>query len=162
MKSLFGHTQPALTFEPGRSLVSDAQLLLISVEYVKQRGPKQRWLITDGGLGTVSMPTWYEYHEVFPCRGVSRRAEFRTHIMGPGCFAADIVYKNKPLPPVAAGEVLAVMDSGAYFLALESNFGHPRPAVVGAEGGDVSVLRRRESCADMMMRDTIYDNGGVS
>lgn len=148
-----GDAPPELLLEPGRALVSSAQVLLLRIEYVKQRPGAGTWLITDGGLGTVSMPTWYEYHEVFPCEGPCRTRTERVHIVGPGCFAADVVYRNKPMPPMTAGDVIAVMDSGAYFIALESNFGHPRPAIVGVECGSSRLLRRREQFDDMVSRD---------
>jgi diaminopimelate decarboxylase len=156
VKELFGDSVPQMIFEPGRSLVSSSQLLLLRVEYVKQRPGVGTWLITDGGVGTVSLPTWYEYHEVFPCAGVRRRAEGKVHIVGPGCFAGDVVYRAKPMPAIKEREVLAVMDSGAYFLALESNFSHPRSAVVAVEQGTVSLLRRRESFQDMITRDSSF------
>lgn len=153
VNALFGDAAPELIFEPGRSLVSDAQLLLLRVEYVKHRPGVGTWLITDGGLGTVTLPTWYEYHEVFPCAQVRRPVQGPVTITGPGCFAADVVYRNKRMPAIREGELLAVMDSGAYFLALESGFGHPRPAVAGVEGGTVRLLRRRETFEDMTARD---------
>lgn len=164
VQTLFaGAALPELLLEPGRSLVSSAQVLLLRIEHVKQRSGAGTWLITDGGLGTVSMPTWYEYHEVFPCEQPCRARTERVHIIGPGCFAADVVYKNKPMPHMNAGDVIAVMDSGAYFLALESNFGHPRPAIVGVEGGCARVFRRREQFDDMVSRDgAISTHGGVS
>lgn len=144
---------PELLVEPGRSIVSSNQLLLLAVQGVKERPGVGTWVVTDGGLGTVTTPTYYEYHEVFPCDGVHRCRTNCVQIVGPACFAGDVVYRNKPMPPLQKGDVLAVMDSGAYFTAMESSFGFPRPAVVSVSGDRHTLLRRRETFDDMVSRD---------
>ena len=144
---------PELITEPGRCITSSGQVLLLGVHQVKERTGLKKWLTTDGGIGTVTMPTFYEYHEVFLCNDVHRpRTEFM-NINGPGCFASDMVYRNKYMPAVKPGEILAIMDSGAYFTSWESNFGFPRPAVIDVADGKHRVLRRRETFEDMMERD---------
>jgi diaminopimelate decarboxylase len=148
-----GQPLPHLLFEPGRSIAGPSQHLLLSVLGVKHRPGIGRWIVTDGGLGTVTMPTYYEVHEVFPCQAPMRPRTTTYTILGPGCFSGDIVYRHKRLPSVATGDVLALMDTGAYFTALESNFGHPRPAVVCVENGGVSLLRRRETADEFFARD---------
>ena len=146
---------PELIAEPGRSIASPNQLLLLTVHRVKARPRVRKWLITDGGLGTVTLPTFYEYHEVFLADDVTRPWTEKVTIIGPVCFASDIVYRNKWMPAVKAGEVLAVMDSGAYFIAQESSFGFARPAVVAVNGDGCRLVRRRESFEDMISRDDI-------
>lgn len=149
---------PELILEPGRCIVSPNQLLLLTVHRIKERPGVGTWLITDGGLGTVTMPTYYEYHEVFLCNDINRQQTKLVTISGPGCFAADIVYKNKKMPEVRTGERLAVMDSGAYFTALESSFGYPLPAVVSVTADEHHrCLRRRETFHDMVKRDRIIE-----
>lgn len=144
---------PELIAEPGRSVAGPHQLLLLRVHQVKKRPGAGVWITTDGGIGTVTMPTYYEHHEVFLTNDVRRPRKQRVTINGPGCFAADQVYRNKCMPEVFAGEVLAVMDSGAYFTSWESNFGYPRPAVVAVSDGMVRLLRRRETLEEMMGND---------
>lgn len=146
---------PELLFEPGRSIVSASQVLLLTVHRVKDRPAVRKWLITDGGLGTVTLPTFYEYHEIFLANDVRRPRSEKVTISGPVCFAADTVYRNKSMPKVAPGEILAIMDSGAYFTSLESSFGFPRPAIVAARGKTHSLMRRRECFDDMIGRDFI-------
>lgn len=148
-----GDRWPELITEPGRSIAGPGQILLLGVHQVKDRVGVHQWLTTDGGIGTVTMPTFYEFHEVFLCNDVHRPLHGRVTINGPGCFAADVVYRNKRMPQVQAGEVLAIMDSGAYFTSWESNFGHPRPAVVAVANGSHRILRHRESFEQMMARD---------
>ncbi len=148
---------PELILEPGRCIASPNQFLLLTVHQVKVRPKVRKWLITDGGLGTVTLPTYYEYHEVLLADDVARPRTERVTIVGPVCFASDIVYRNKWMPTVRPGEVLAIMDSGAYFTAQESSFGFPRPAVVAVNGATCRLARRRESFEDMFGRDYFQD-----
>lgn len=148
-----GDQLPELLYEPGRCIVSPNQVLLLTVHRLKERPGVRKWLITDGGLGTVSMPTYYEYHEIFLCNDVFRPRTEKVTIIGPVCFASDVVYRNKPMPKVNTGEVLAIMDSGAYFTALESSFGFPRPAVVSVNQSTHRLVRRAETFEDMIYRD---------
>jgi len=146
---------PELILEPGRCIVSSAQLLMLGIHQVKQRFGMKKWIITDGGIGTVTMPTFYECHEVFLCNDLFRpRTEYVT-INGPVCFASDIVYRNKKMPVMHPGENLAIMDSGAYFTSLESSFGFPRPAIVSVMGDHHALIRRRETFKDMVARDNL-------
>lgn len=148
-----GGPPPEVLFEPGRAIASPNQVLLLTVQHVKARPRVRTWIVTDGGLGTVSLPTFYEYHEVLVADDVTRPRTGKATIIGPVCFASDIVYRNKPMPAVRRGETLAVMDSGAYFTAQESSFGFPRPAVVCVAGSSARLVRRRETYADMTGRD---------
>jgi len=144
---------PEWVSEPGRCIASPSQFLLLTVHQVKSRPGVRKWLITDGGLGTVSLPTFYEYHEVFLADDVRQPRTEKVTIIGPVCFASDIVYRNIWMPAVQPGQVIAVMDSGAYFIAQESSFGFPRPAVVAVSGLDCRLVRRRETFEDMVSRD---------
>jgi diaminopimelate decarboxylase len=148
-----GGPPPEILFEPGRAIASPNQVLLLTVQNVKIRPRVRTWIVTDGGLGTVSLPTFYEYHEIFLADDVRRPRTGRATIIGSVCFASDIVYRNKPMPAVRSGETLAVCDSGAYFTAQESSFGFPRPAVVCVAGPSARIVRRRETYADMTGRD---------
>jgi diaminopimelate decarboxylase len=148
---------PELITEAGRCITSSAQVLLLGVHQVKERAGLKKWLTTDGGIGTVTMPTFYEYHEVFLCKDVHRPRTEYVNINGPGCFASDMVYRNKLMPEVKPGEILAIMDSGAYFTSWESNFGFPRPAVIAVTNGKHRLLRRRETFMDMIERDVFED-----
>ena len=152
---------PELLAEPGRCIASPNQILLLTIQHVKARPGVRTWIITDGGLGTVTMPTFYEYHEVFLADDVARPRTKKVTIVGPVCFASDIVYRQKPMPPVRSGEVIAIMDSGAYFTAQESTFGFPRPAVVAVNGARSRLVRRRETYEDMVGRDQIADTSEI-
>jgi diaminopimelate decarboxylase len=153
----FDSNTPIIYFEPGRCLTSPAQLLLLTVQRIKERNGK-KWLITDGGLGTITMPTYYEYHEIFLCNQFNRTVKEKVTITGPCCFASDLVYKNKLLPQVKEGAVLALMDTGAYFNALESSFNFNKPAIISVNYDECRIVRRRETFQDMIGRDKNNSN----
>jgi len=146
---------PELILEPGRCITSSSQVLLLGIHQVKNRPGVKKWIITDGGIGTVTMPTFYECHEIFLCNDLVRSRTEHVTISGPVCFAADIVYRNKKMPVMHPGENLAIMDSGAYFTSLESSFGFPRPAIVSVMGDHHALIRRRETFKDMVARDNL-------
>jgi diaminopimelate decarboxylase len=146
---------PELILEPGRCIASSGQMLLLTIHQVKERAGMRKWIITDGGIGTVTMPTFYEYHEIFLCNDLMRPRTEHVTITGPVCFAGDVVYRNKKMPVLHNGEILAIMDSGAYFTAWESSFGFPRPAIIAVSEGHHRLLRRRETYEDMVARDEI-------
>jgi len=145
---------PELILEPGRCITGPNQLLILKIHQIKDRKGLKKWLVADAGIGTLTMPTFYEHHEVVLCNDVRRKASERVTITGPGCFAADVVYRNIIMPKVAAGEMLAILDSGAYFTSWESSFGFPRPAIVSVINGRHSLLRARESFEHMISLDT--------
>ena len=152
IKDFFGANIPEIYFEPGRCLISPVQTLLVRVHRIKERNGK-KWLITDAGLGTVTMPAYYEYHEMFLCNEYNREPKETVTITGPCCFASDLIYKNKLLPRVIEGEILALTDTGAYFNSLESSFNFNKPGIVAINGNDCRIVRRRETFSDMIQRD---------
>jgi diaminopimelate decarboxylase len=148
-----GWPLPKIVVEPGRAVVSGAGLLLVTVGSIKTRAGVIPWAITDGGAGTVAFPLFYEYHEVLHCRAPLSPRTRRYSLVGPVCHSADWIYRNKRMPELAPGDVLAVCDAGAYFLPQESNFGFPRPPVVAVADGRARLLRRRETFDDLVLRD---------
>ena len=148
---------PELIYEPGRSIVSSCQLLLLKVQRTKGQSP-HKWLITDGGLGTITLPTYYEFHKVFLANDVQRPCEEYVTITGPCCFAGDIIYKNILMPRINQGEILAIMDTGAYFNGFESNFGFARPAIISVSENQFGVIREKETYEDMVRRDITIRN----
>lgn len=146
---------PELIYEPGRCIASQNQFLLLTIHRVKTRAGVGKWLISDGGLSTVTLPTFYEYHEVILANDTNRPLTTRGTIIGPACFAGDIIYRNKLLPVIREGEVIAVMDTGAYFTGLESSFGFYRPAIVGVAERESHIIRSRETFSGSITRDII-------
>jgi len=155
----FGPTNlPKLIFEPGRSIVSSNQLLLLKVNAIKERQGLNKWIITDGGISTVCLPVYYEYHEIFLCNEVHRKPLEKVTITGPACFSGDVIYKNKLMPRLQKNEIIAIMDSGAYFIPMESSFGFPKPAIAAVNTKEHKIVRKREEFDDMINRDIFYTN----
>jgi diaminopimelate decarboxylase len=154
VRDIFGDEDPPeLLYEPGRCIASGNQFLLLTALHTKERPGAGRWIVLDGGLSTVTLPTYYEHHDVILCNDLRRPLEQRATLIGPACFAGDVIYKNKMMPRVHRGDVLALMDAGAYFTALESSFGFPRPAIVAVSGAECRLVRTRETFEEMTGRD---------
>jgi len=146
---------PRLILEPGRSLISSNIIFLMSVRSLKSTRRKSSWAVTDGGMWTTTFNPTFEYHEMFLCRDVLAARPRKYNITGSTCYGGDYIVHNKKLPPLRVGDVLALMDAGAYFTAMESNFGRPRPPYVAVNQGRVRVLRRPETSKDMLSRDVL-------
>ena len=140
-----GMAEPSLLLEPGRILTGDAQLLLVTVKEIKARGARTAFAIADGGMQNVAFPLSYEYHHCFLANRASAPLNRRYVVVGPLCSPQDLLYRNWPFPVLESGDVLAVMDAGAYFTSFANNFAFPRPAVVGVADGRHRLLHERET-----------------
>ena len=155
LNALFSsESPPRLVLEPGRALVSQHVVLLVHVDSIKPRpGVGRTWVVTDGGAGTCMMPVYWEAHEIFLVRAPRAPRTETVTLVGPVCYASDWIYQNKRMPVLRPGDLLAVMDAGAYFASLESNFGFYRPATVAVRDAHARLLRRRETFDDVVGRD---------
>lgn len=144
-----GIALPDLVLEPGRAMVSDAQVLLLSVGAVRERPGVGHFALTDGGAMTVSMMFLSEMHAVLLANRIGRGKQ-RVNVFGALPSPMDVVYRNLDLPPLRTGDVLAVMDAGAYFTATSTNFGGPRPGVLLIDGDEVRWTRRPETYDDLL------------
>ncbi|WP_353117867.1 diaminopimelate decarboxylase [Nitratidesulfovibrio sp.] len=144
---------PTLIIEPGRLLTSKAELLLATVKAVKERPGGMPFAITDAGRLSQAFPCDFEFHETFLASDMRRPAARAYTVTGRVCTRSDWLFRARVLPELAAGDVLAVMDAGAYFSSYAMNFAFPRAAIVAVDGGRVSVLRRRESFRHLVAMD---------
>jgi diaminopimelate decarboxylase len=142
---------PEIVFEPGRAITSSAQTLVLRVLAVKETGGTRK-LILDGGKN-ITLPLGWEVHKIFPATGFARAFDTKCDLYGPLCHPGDIVAQNLTLPRLEPGELLAVMDAGAYFIPNQMNFSNPRPAIVAVDSNGVSLVRRRESYEDIVRLD---------
>lgn len=135
--------QPRLLAEPGRALTGNSQFLLTQVMDVRHETDFD-YAILDAGVSIASIVPG-EYHELFPLR--PRAEAERCHrLVGPICHMGDTLYLARYVPPLQRGDGLAIMDSGAYFVADSSAFSFPRPgAVVVHADGSHSIARQPES-----------------
>jgi diaminopimelate decarboxylase len=152
-----------LILEPGRSIVGDAGVLLTRVLYLKESELK-RFVIVDAAMNDLIRPSLYSaYHAILPVRAVSGRPAKVVDVVGPICESGDFLAKDRELPGVEEGELLAVMSAGAYGFAMASNYNaRPRAAEVLVEGGRFSLVRRRESYEDLVAGEQIPDSAAAS
>jgi diaminopimelate decarboxylase len=143
-----------LLLEPGRSIVGAAGVLLTRVLYRKTNHHK-RFLIVDAAMNDLIRPSLYgAYHEIVPVNRASREME-TTDVVGPICETGDFLARDRPLPVVSEGDLLAVLDVGAYGSVLGSNYNtRGRPAEVLVDGTKQRVIRRRESLEDQLRAET--------
>jgi diaminopimelate decarboxylase len=146
-----GANMPELVLEPGRGLTGDTQMLLTTVVDVKDdRDPVHA--VLDAGMN-IAEPTKDEYHQLFSVTAPQSEAVTSYRLVGPICTPADVLYTNWRLPELQPGHVLAIMDTGAYYVPFSTSFSFPRPGVVVQDGADVSVMRRPESFEDIVSLD---------
>jgi diaminopimelate decarboxylase len=136
--------------EPGRSIVAPAGALLTRVLYRKTNNGK-KFLIVDAAMNDLLRPSLYQaYHEIVPVEAESSDTEI-TDVVGPICETGDFFARDRELPVVDEGALLALLDTGAYGLVLSSNYNtRPRAAEVLVDGSRFQVIRRRETVADLL------------
>ena len=140
-----------ILLEPGRTIVGPAGALLTRVLYVKRNGSK-RFIVTDAAMNDLLRPALYKaHHEIVP---VERKADPERgvfDVVGPVCETGDFFARDRELPEVSEGELLAILDAGAYGMALSSNYNtRPRPAEVLVKGRSATVIRKRETISDLL------------
>ena len=140
-----------LLLEPGRFLVAQAGALLTRVLHVKGSGTK-RFVVTDAGMNDLIRPALYQaHHEIVPVLQKGGSGEMIADVVGPVCESGDFFAHDRLLPAVAAGDLLAVLDAGAYGMSQASNYNsRPRAAEVLVEGGAARLIRRRETLDDLL------------
>jgi diaminopimelate decarboxylase len=147
--------QGKLLLEPGRFLVAQAGALVARVLNVKQNGRKT-FVITDAAMNDLIRPALYQaWHEIVPVN--PRRGRARTvDVVGPVCETGDFFARDRKLAPVQPGDLVALLDAGAYGMAQSSNYNsRPRAAEVLVEGGEGRLIRRRETMADLLAPEMV-------
>jgi diaminopimelate decarboxylase len=139
-----------LLLEPGRSIVGPAGALLTKVLYRKQNNSK-KFLIVDAAMNDLMRPSLYRaYHEIVPAIATSSEEHETVDVVGPVCESGDFFAHDRPLPITREGDLLAILDTGAYGMVLASNYNtRPRPAEVLVSGKSVKLIRRRERVSDL-------------
>jgi len=136
---------PKIIIEPGRYVTSRAEFLLAGVQSVKEKSNGLKYAITDAGRLSVTFPCDFEYHETFVANKMRQIPSTIYHVMGRVCTSADWMIKNRLLPQLRPGDIIAVMDAGAYFSSYSTNFAFPRPKIISIENNNVRTLRERET-----------------
>jgi diaminopimelate decarboxylase len=152
-----------LALEPGRSICGNAGILLSRVIYTKQSGEK-RFLIQDAAMNDLIRPALYEsFHRIWPVAVPSGFPappdDFEAPIpgtapcdvVGPVCESGDFLAKDRPLPPLDRGALIATFSAGAYGMVMASNYNsRPRAAEVLVDGATARLVRRRETLDDLI------------
>jgi diaminopimelate decarboxylase len=136
--------------EPGRVLMGNAGVLLTKTLYRKESGEK-KFVIVDAGMNDLMRPSLYgSHHGIRPLRWRDGEGE-TVDVVGPICESGDFLAKDRILPPVEAGDVLAVGSAGAYGFSMSSNYNsRPRPAEILVRGSSHAVIRERETYGDLL------------
>ncbi len=142
-----------LLLEPGRAIIGPAGVLLTSVLYKKANNGKH-FVIVDAAMNDLIRPALYRaHHEIVPvAQGLESAAKVETvDIVGPVCETGDFFGRDRELPVVAEGDLLAILDVGAYGMVLASNYNtRPRAAEIMVTGTSTKLIRRRETIKDLL------------
>ena len=154
--AVFAGRDEELCFEPGRSLVGNAGLLLARIEYLKP-GETKNFAIVDAAMNDLARPALYDaWHEVVEVRP-RNTAGVHYDVVGPICESGDFLARGRSLA-VAEGDLLAILSAGAYGMTMSSNYNtRPRAAEVLVDGARVSVVRERESIGALFSGEHLAD-----
>jgi diaminopimelate decarboxylase len=142
-----------LILEPGRRISGNAGVLLTRIIYKKERENKFFYIV-DAGMNDLARPSLYgAYHHIAPAT-LNDSPTKKADVVGPICETGDILAKDRELPLLKEGELLAVLSAGAYGFTMASNYNsRPRPAEVLVENGRARLIRQRETLADLIARE---------
>jgi diaminopimelate decarboxylase len=152
-----------LVLEPGRFIVGNAGILLSRVIYTKDSGGKH-FLIQDAAMNDLIRPTLYDsFHRIWPAEPAPEfpappedyeadiPGTVKQDVVGPVCESGDFLARDRRLPPLARGNLLATFSAGAYGMAMSSNYNsRPRAAEVLVDGSSHRLIRRRETYEDLV------------
>jgi diaminopimelate decarboxylase len=146
---------PQLVVEPGRSIAGPAGVTLYTAGSIKDIPGVRRYVAVDGGMGDNIRPKLYgARYEVFKAARPEAPAAGKVTIAGKYCESTDILITDAELPEIESGDILCLPATGAYCLAMASNYnGMPRPAVVMVRDGVARVIRRRETLEDLLLAE---------
>lgn len=144
-----------LLLEPGRVIVGNAGILLTRVLYLKSTNEKN-FVVVDGGMNDLIRPALYgSYQAVQPVRP-RNGTRFTADVVGPVCESGDFFAKDRNLPAIEPGDLLAVMSAGAYGFVMASNYNtRPRPPEVLVDGEQLHIVRARETLEDLVRGEQI-------
>lgn len=146
-----------LILEPGRSIAGTTTILLSRVNVVK---PAHKIFVAiDAGFNLLIRPVMYDaYHEVVIANRQNERASTLYTVVGPVCESGDIIAKDRMLPAVKRGDLIAIQDVGAYGFSMSSQYnGRPRCAEVLVKEGTVDLIRSREGIEDLLRTQKVPD-----
>ncbi len=153
---LLQKTTLKIIMEPGRFIVGNAGIFVTKVLYIKDNGFK-KFLIVDGGMNDLIRPSLYQaYHEIVPLKKNPAASTGKFDVVGPICESGDFFAKDRELPTVKKGDLLAVMSAGAYGYVMSSNYNvRCRVPEVMVKGNKFYIVKERETYEDLMRGEHI-------
>jgi len=150
-----GLAPPRLVIEPGRAIVGQAGVALYTAGAVKDIPGVRRYISVDGGMADNIRPALYgSKYEALVANRVLEPGSDRVTIAGRFCESGDILVRDVDLPPVSAGDIIAIPDCGAYCIPMASNYNASlKPAIVIVSDGKARLIRRRETLEDLVRSD---------
>ncbi len=144
-----------LLLEPGRFIVAQAGALVTRVLFTKQNGDKH-FVVTDAAMNDLIRPALYQaHHEIVPVVRDGRATQV-ADVVGPVCESGDFFARDRPLPKLETGDLVALLDAGAYGMSLASHYNtRVKPAEVLVERGVARVIRRRETLEELMAAESV-------
>ena len=147
--------KPTMCIEPGRYIVGDASYLLTRVNTVKQS--YRKFVGVDAGFNTLLRPSMYgSYHHIVAANKPQAEAVEEIDIAGNVCESGDLFARDRPLPELEEGDIVAIMNAGAYAFSMASQYNsRPRPAEVLVKDGESDLIRERETIADVLNKQVL-------
>jgi diaminopimelate decarboxylase len=146
-----------LIMEPGRVIVGNAGVLVTKVLYTKE-GEAKRFLIVDAAMNDLIRPSLYgAYHDIRPLyENTTHAPRHMVDVVGPVCESGDFLAKDRHMPEMKAGELMAVMSAGAYGFVMSSNYNsRPRVPEILVSEAQIHVIRARETYDDLVRGEQI-------
>jgi diaminopimelate decarboxylase len=144
-----------IVVEPGRAIAASAGVLLASVIDLKPRTADSDFVIIDAGMTELMRPALYSaFHRIEPIAAPAA-GDHHYEVVGPVCESSDVVGRDRMLPALAIGDVVAIRDAGAYGAVMASNYNRrPLPPEVMVDAGAWRVVRRRQTVEDQVALET--------
>jgi len=145
-----------LLLEPGRVIVGPAGALLTRVIY-RKRNDGKLFVVVDAAMNDLLRPSLYgAYHEIVPAMLQNGASTEKVDVVGPICETGDFFARDRQLCKMEEGDLLVILDTGAYGMALASNYNtRPRPAEVLVDGRRSRLIRKRESISDLLALESM-------
>lgn len=159
VQRVVGHLDVELEFEPGRMIAANAGVLVSRAIVTKDNGGKS-FLVVDAAMNDLIRPALYEaYHQMLPVKKADDHDNLAPlDVVGPVCETGDTFAEQRPMPAIAAGELLAFMSTGAYGFAMASTYNsRPLAAEVMVSGDHWQVVRPRQTYEEMFGMETLPD-----
>ena len=147
--------KPTMCIEPGRYIVGDAAFLLTKVNTIKHS--YRKFAGVDAGFNTLLRPSMYgSYHHIIVANKPNAKNTQKIDIAGDICESGDLFARDRPMPEIVEGDVLAIFNAGAYAYSMSSQYNsRPKPMEILVKQGKSEVIRERETYADILAKQNI-------